>query len=87
MHRPKCCYQKILDGVFMNRKTKLLTSLLAGLLALLLSTPSAWWGVLFSPLTRQLSAAPAVTDCGTSVQEEDVHLRFFALDFLISLWR
>ena len=42
----------------MKMQNKLLISVVAGMLAMLLYTTPAWWGVLFSPLPASLHPFP-----------------------------
>ena len=42
----------------MKLRNKLLLSALIGFCAMLLSTTPMWWGVLFSPISQQLTSAP-----------------------------
>lgn len=69
----------------MKLKHKILISVTAGLLAMLLSSSPMWWGVLFSPLTQPLTTAPITEDAGGVRWESDgVVLRFKSLDLLFS---
>jgi len=73
----------------MKRHTRILLSLLAGLLMLYLYTGPMWWGALFPTITRRMAAAPV---CEATLAEEgwyllksgDVTLRFRSLDLLLS---
>ena len=69
----------------MKLKHKILISVAAGLLAMLLSSSPMWWGVLFSPLAQPLTTAPLTEDCGGVRWESDAAvLRFKSLDLLFS---
>lgn len=68
----------------MKLRTKLLLSVLAGLLAMLLSASPMWWGVLFSPITEQLTTAQRAEepDGGVRWEVDGQVLRFKSLDLL-----
>ncbi len=69
----------------MKLRTKIWISILAGLLAMLLSSAPMWWGVLFSPITQPLTTASLTEDAGGVRWEKDgVVLRFKTLDLLFS---
>ena len=70
----------------MKKRNKILISIIAGLLAMMLYSSPMWWGVLFSPITRQLTAAPLTEDTeGWLRWEADgIVLRFKSLDMLFS---
>ena len=73
----------------MKFRNKLLISLVAGFLAMLLYTAPAWWGVLFSPITHQLTSAPLSEDAGGFWRWEagdGVVLRLKSLDALLALF-
>ncbi len=81
---------RLLWAVFlMKRRDKIILSIIAGLLAMMLSSGPMWWGVLFSPITRQLAAAPLCEDVGSWLRWESdgVVLRFKSLDLLFSFLR
>lgn len=61
----------------MKLRNKLVISILAGLLAMLLYSTPMWWGVLFSPLTQPLTTAELN-------ETSEVVLRFKTLDILFS---
>lgn len=71
----------------MKTRNKLLISVLAGVLAMLLYTTPAWWGVLFSPIARQLTSVSLTEDAdGLWRWEADgVVIRLKSLDVLFSL--
>lgn len=71
----------------MKMRNKLLISVVAGVLAMLLYTTPAWWGVLFSPITRQLTSVSLAEDTdGLWCWEADgVVIRLKSLDMLFSL--
>ena len=73
----------------MNRKQKLLLSLIAGLLAMMLSSPPMWWGVLFSPVADPLVSAVLSedSDIGWHWEADGIVLRFRSLDILLSFLR
>ena len=69
----------------MKFQHKLMISILAGVLAMLLYSTPMWWGVLFSPLTQPLTTAEASADAGGVCWESDgVALRLKSLDLLFS---
>lgn len=73
----------------MKFRNKLLISLATGLLAMLLYTTPAWWGVLFSPVTHQLTSAPLSEDNGgfwRLEMEDGTVIRLKALDALFSIF-
>ena len=68
---------------------KLVISLIAGLLAMLLYAAPAWWGVLFSPVTHQLTSAPLSEDSGGFWRwemEDGVVLRLKSLDAIFEFF-
>lgn len=73
----------------MCRKQKLLLSLVAGVLAVLLTSRPMWWGVLFSPVVQPLYCAQAEenTAQGWRWEAEGVVLRFRSLDLLLAFLR
>lgn len=69
----------------MKFKTKVCISILAGLLAMLLSSAPMWWGVLFSPVTQPLVTAGLTEDAdGVRWEKDGIVLRFKTLDLLFS---
>ena len=48
----------------MKTYKKVAISIVAGLLAMALSSAPMWWGVLFSPITRDLACATLTEDPG-----------------------
>lgn len=69
----------------MKLQHKLVISIVAGLLAMLLYCTPMWWGVLFSPLTQSMTSAEVSEDAGGVRWEADgVVLRFKSLDLLFS---
>ena len=73
----------------MKFRHKLLISLAAGLLAMLLYTTPAWLGVLFSPVAHQLTCVPLSEDEGGFWRwetEDGVVLRLKSLDALLALF-
>ena len=69
----------------MKLKNKIIISIAAGLLAMLLSSSPMWWGVLFSPIAQPLTTAEITEDAGGIRWEADgVVLRFKTLDLLFS---
>jgi len=75
-----------MGGAFMKLRTKLLLSVLVGLLAMLLYSTPMWWGVLFSPITQQLTTAQCAEepDGGFRWEVDGQVLRFKSLDLLYS---
>ena len=69
----------------MKFSKKLMLSVVAGLLALLLYSAPLWWGVLFSPIAQPLTTAGLEADGGGVRWETDgAVLRFKSLDMLFS---
>lgn len=69
----------------MKWRSKLLLSILAGLFAMLLYSMPMWWGVLFSPISQQLTSVPAEEASGGVCWEADgTVLRLKSIDMLIS---
>ena len=69
----------------MKLKNKVILSIMAGLLAMLLYSSPMWWGVLFSPITQPLTTAELTEDDGGVRWESDgVVFRFKTLDMLFS---
>ena len=69
----------------MKFKTKVCISILAGLLAMLLSSAPMWWGVLCSPVTQPLVTAGLTGDAdGVRWEKDGIVLRFKTLDLLFS---
>ena len=73
----------------MKFRNKLLISLIAGLLAMLLYTTPAWWGVLFSSVAQRLTTAPLTEDVGSFWRwelEDGTVIRLKSLDVIFSLF-
>lgn len=69
----------------MKFQHKLMISIAAGLLAMLLYSTPMWWGVLFSPLTQPLTMAEVTEDAsGVRWESDGVVLRLKSLDLLFS---
>ena len=69
----------------MKLKNKVILSIMAGLLAMLLYSSPMWWGVLFSPIAQPLTTAELTEDDGGVRWESDgVAFRFKTLDMLFS---
>ena len=71
----------------MKTRDKIIISVIIGLVAASLYSTPMWWGVLFSPITQQLTTAP-LTDAlaeGICWQTEGLVLRLRGLDFLMEL--
>lgn len=68
----------------MKFRHKLLLSVCAGFLAMLLYSGPMWWGVLFSPITQPLTTAELAEDGGGLrwEAEDGTVLRFKSLDML-----
>ena len=68
----------------MKLRNKVLLSVLAGFLAMLLYSGPMWWGVLFSPITQPLTTAELTEDNGGVrwEAEDGTVLRFKSLDML-----
>ncbi|MDE7262875.1 MAG: hypothetical protein K2N78_12570 [Oscillospiraceae bacterium] len=65
---------------------KILISIAAGFLAMLLYSAPMWWGVLFSPLSQPLTTAELSEDSDSGMRWEagGVVVRFKSLDLLFS---
>lgn len=70
----------------MKFRHKLLLSVCAGFLAMLLYSGPMWWGVLFSPIAQPLTTAELTEDNGGVrwEAEDGTVLRFKSLDMLRS---
>ena len=69
----------------MKLRNKLILSILAGFLAMLLYSTPMWWGVLFSPLSQPLTTSKAAENTGGVCWESGgVVLRLKSLDLLFS---
>ena len=70
----------------MKFRHKLLLSVCAGFLAMLLYSGPMWWGVLFSPITQSLTTASSEMDAdgGVRWESDGAVLRFKSLDMLFS---
>lgn len=69
----------------MKLKNKVILSIMAGLLAMLLYSSPMWWGVLFSPIAQPLTTTELTEDDGGVRWESDgVVFRFKTLDMLFS---
>lgn len=73
----------------MKRRDKIILSIIAGLLAMMLYSGAMWWGVLFSPITQQLTTAPLSedTDGWLRWETDGIVLRFKSLDLLFTFLR
>ena len=71
----------------MKLRYKLLISVLAGLLAMMLYSTPMWWGVLFSSLSQPLTSGEITEDAGDIRWESGgVVYRFKTLDMLFSFF-
>ena len=70
----------------MKLKNKVILSIMAGLLAMLLYSSPMWWGVLFSPITQPLTTAELTEDVdgGFRWETDGKVLRFKSIDLLLS---
>ncbi len=69
----------------MKLKNKVILSIMAGLLAMLLYSSPMWWGVLFSPIAQPLTTAELTEDdSGVCWESDGVVFRFKTLDMLFS---
>ncbi len=69
----------------MKLKNKVILSIMAGLLAMLLYSSPMWWGVLFSPIAQPLTTAELTEDdSGVRWESDGVVFRFKTLDMLFS---
>ena len=77
-----------MDGIFMKTRDKIIISIVIGLIAVSFQAFPMWWGVLFSPITQQLTTAP-VTEAltqGFCWQTEGFVLRLRGLDLLMEFF-
>ena len=78
-----------MDGTFiMKTRDKIIISLVIGLIAMSFYSFPMWWGVLFSPITQQLTTAPLTESLaeGFCWQSEGVVLRLRGLDLLMDFF-
>ena len=70
----------------MKLRTKFLLSAIVGLLAMVLYSSPLWWGVLFSPISRQLTTGELTEEVsgGFRWETEGAVVRFKTLDLLFS---
>lgn len=70
----------------MKTRDKIIISIIVGLLVMSLYSFPMWWGVLFSPITQQLTGAPLTADVAEGIRWEmdGIVLRFRSLDFLMT---
>ena len=68
----------------MKLKNKVLLSIAAGLLAMLLYSSPMWWGVLFSPIAQPLTTSEQSSDTGIFWESDGIELRFKSLDLLFA---
>lgn len=71
----------------MKTRDKIIISVIIGMIVMTLDATPMWWGVLFSPITQQLTTAP-LTDAltkGICWQTGDFVLRLRGLDLLMEL--
>ena len=69
----------------MKFRHKLLLSVCAGFLAMLLYSGPMWWGVLFSPITQALTTGEMREAPGVCWEADGTVFRFKSLDLLFSL--
>ena len=71
----------------MKLRYKIMISILAGVIAMTVYSSPMWWGVFFSPITRQLTTAE-VSEVVPSPGWEDggVSIRFKSLELLLSFF-
>ncbi len=72
----------------MKTRDKIIISIIIGMLAMSFYTFPMWWGVLFSPITQQLTTSPLTEELahGLCWETEGVVLRIRALDLLMKLF-
>lgn len=72
----------------MKLRTKIILSVAVGLFAMLLYSSPMWWGVLFSPITGQLTTAELTeeTSGGICWETGDIVVRFRSLDLLLAFF-
>lgn len=72
----------------MKLRTKIALSVLVGFFAMLLYSSPMWWGVLFSPITQQLTTGELTEEVSGDFQWETggIVVRFKSLDMLLSFF-
>ena len=78
-----------MDGkFFMNTRDKIIISLVIGLIAMSFYSFPMWWGVLFSPITQQLTTTPVteVLTQGFCWETEGVVFRLRGFDLLMDFF-
>lgn len=73
----------------MKTRTKIIISILIGLVAMSLYSFPMWWGVLFSPITQELATTPVTEELtgGFCARTGGFVFRLKALDFLVGLFK
>ena len=73
----------------MKTRNKIIISIIVGLVAMSFASFPMWWGVLFSPIARELTTTPITEELtkGFSMQTEGFVFRLRGLDFLINLFK
>lgn len=77
-----------MDGVFMKTRDKIIISVIIGLIAASFQAFPMWWGVLFSPITQQLTTEPvtqALTE-GFCWRADGLIFRLRGLDLLMDFF-
>ena len=73
-----------MDGIFMKTRDKIIISIIIGIIAMSFEIMPMWWGVLFSPISQQLTTAP-ITEAltrGFCWEMDGIVLRLRGLDLL-----
>ena len=70
----------------MKLRTKIALSVLVGFFAMLLYSSPMWWGVLFSPITRQLTTGELTEETGFQWEADGAVVRLKSLDMLLSFF-
>ena len=70
----------------MKTRDKIILSVIVGLFVMSLEAFPMWWGVLFSPITQQLTQAPLTPELtgGICWEVNGMVLRFRSLDLLMT---
>lgn len=73
----------------MKTRNKIIISIIIGLIAMSLYSFPMWWGVLFSPITQQLTTVPITEELtkGFCLQTDGVIFRLRGLDMLMNFFK
>ena len=72
----------------MKLRTKIFLSIIVGFFAMVLYSSPMWWGVLFSPITRQLTTSESTEEISGGVcwEADGTVVRLKSLDLLLALF-